>query len=224
MRPAPIHSESGYRSPADPYYDPYWARINEAGITVLYHGGDSGYSKYLQDWGEGGQSVQSFKTSPLQSITSGTRAPFDLMAALISHKLFTRFPNLRMASIEMGSNWVPWLFQSFARSWGQGPNSFDGDPRETFRRHISISPFHEDDVPLLRDLIGADRNQVRVHCEDVGCLEDGVGVQPHRRGQTPGPLVLAAGGLVHQVFGANTRQQPGQFADLRHVVLEVDVG
>ena len=34
---------------------------------------------------------------------------------------------------------------------------FDGDPRETFCRHIWISPFHEDDVPLLRDLIGADR-------------------------------------------------------------------
>ena len=157
MRPAPIHSESGYRSPADPYYDPYWARINEAGVSVLYHGGDSGYSKYLQDWGEGVESVESFKSSPLQGITAGTRAPFDLMAALISHKLFSRFPNLRMASIEMGSNWVPWLFQSFTRAYGQEPNAFDGDPREIFRRHIWISPFHEDDVPLLRDLIGADQ-------------------------------------------------------------------
>jgi len=157
MRPAPIFSESGYRSPADAYYDPYWARINEAGISVLYHGGDSGYGKYLADWGEGIDGVQSFKASPLQGLTMGTRAPFDLMAALISHKLFSRFPNLRMASIEMGSNWVPWLFQSFKRMYGQEPMAFDEDPAETFRRHIWISPFHEDDVPLLRDLIGADR-------------------------------------------------------------------
>jgi predicted TIM-barrel fold metal-dependent hydrolase len=157
MRPAPIHSETGYRSPADPYYDPFWARVNEAGISVLYHGGDSGYAKYLRDWGEGIESLEAFKSSPLQALTAGSRAPFDLIAALLSHKLFSRFPNLRVASIEMGSNWVPWLFQSLTRIYGQEPDAFDGDPRETFRRHVWISPFHEDDVPLLRDLIGADR-------------------------------------------------------------------
>ena len=157
MRPAPILSETGYRSPADPYYDPFWARVDEAGITLLYHGGDSGYSKYLDDWGEGTQAVQSFKSSPLQGLTMGTRAPFDLMAALISQKLFSRFTNLRVASIEMGSSWVPWLFQSFALIYGQEPGAFDGDPRETFKRHIWISPFHEDNVPGLRDLLGADR-------------------------------------------------------------------
>jgi predicted TIM-barrel fold metal-dependent hydrolase len=158
MRPAPICSTTGYRSPADPYFDPYWARVNEAGITVLYHGGDSGYSKHLDDWGEGASGVQSFKGSAMQSLTMGTRAPFDLMAALISQGLFARFPNLRTASIEMGSNWVPWLFQSFTRIWGQEPASFGNvDPRETFRKHITIAPFHEDDVPLLRDLIGPDR-------------------------------------------------------------------
>ena len=157
MRPAPIYSESGYRSPADPYYDPYWGRINEAGITVLYHGGDSGYGKYLADWGEGTDGVRAFKASPLQGLTIGSRAPFDLMAALVSHKLFSRFPNLRIASIEMGSNWVPWLFQSFRRIYGQEPDAFDGDPAETFRKHVWISPFHEDDVPLLRELIGPER-------------------------------------------------------------------
>ena len=71
--------------------------------------------------------------------------------------VITRPQSMIMASIEMGSNWVPWLFQSFKRSYGQEPSGYDGDPRDTFRKHIWISPFHEDDVPLLRDLIGADR-------------------------------------------------------------------
>jgi predicted TIM-barrel fold metal-dependent hydrolase len=85
------------------------------------------------------------------------RAPFDTMAALVCHGLFARFPNLRVASIEQGSNWVPWLFQSFRRVYGQNPRAFAENPLDTFRRHIWVSPFHEDDVPLLRDLLGSER-------------------------------------------------------------------
>ena len=31
------------------------------------------------------------------------------------------------------------------------------DPIETFKRHVWVSPFHEDDVLALRELLGADR-------------------------------------------------------------------
>ena len=34
----------GPLTPGDPYFDPFWARANEAGITVVVHAGDSGYS------------------------------------------------------------------------------------------------------------------------------------------------------------------------------------
>jgi predicted TIM-barrel fold metal-dependent hydrolase len=36
------------------------------------------------------------------------------------------------------------------------PHAFDGDPVEQFKRQIYISPFHEDDLGELIDLIGAD--------------------------------------------------------------------
>ena len=85
----------------------------------------------------------------------GNRAPFDTFAALICHGLFARFPNLRTGSIEQGSNWVPWLHQSLCRAWGMNPTGFAENPIETFTRHIWVSPFHEDDVALLRDLVGA---------------------------------------------------------------------
>jgi hypothetical protein len=40
-------TRAGGRSPADPAFDPFWARVAEAGLTVLYHGGESYYSRHL---------------------------------------------------------------------------------------------------------------------------------------------------------------------------------
>jgi len=155
MRPSFVYNAGGSRSPADPHFDPFWQLVNDSGITVVFHGGDSGYGDYAGDWGEAG-STESFKGSPFRSISLPAKAPFDLFAALISHRLFQRFPNVRMASIEMGSFWVPWLFQSMKRVYGQEPSYFAEDPCETFRRHIWIAPFHEDDIGELRDLVGAE--------------------------------------------------------------------
>src|SRR4029077_7790284 len=36
IRPGPAYG----RSPADPYFDPFWARVNEAGVLVTYHAFD----------------------------------------------------------------------------------------------------------------------------------------------------------------------------------------
>jgi predicted TIM-barrel fold metal-dependent hydrolase len=155
MRPSFVYNKGGSRSPADPYFDPFWKIVNDEGLTVVYHGGDAGYGEYMDDWGEGG-SVESFGYSPLRMVALPHKAPFDLMAALISHRLFDRFPNLRMASIEMGAFWVNWLLQSLERAYGQDPNHFAEDPVETFRRHVWIAPFHEDSLLDLKNLLGAE--------------------------------------------------------------------
>ena len=44
MRPAAVWTATGPRSPGDPMFDPFWARVAEAGITTVVHAGDSGYS------------------------------------------------------------------------------------------------------------------------------------------------------------------------------------
>ena len=36
------------------------------------------------------------------------------------------------------------------------PFAFQQDPVEAFREHVWVSPYYEDDLPKLRDLIGAD--------------------------------------------------------------------
>src|SRR5262245_21414721 len=51
MRPAAPTTAQGQLPPGDPVFDPFWARVNESGITVVAHAGDSGYSSqgYAKD-------------------------------------------------------------------------------------------------------------------------------------------------------------------------------
>ena len=42
------------------------------------------------------------------------------------------------------------------KAYGQMPELLSEDPRETFRRHVWVAPFFEDDVRGLADLIGVD--------------------------------------------------------------------
>ncbi len=156
MRAAPVPSPGGSRSIADPIFDPYWARVNEAGITVAFHGGDHGYNKYADDWGEGGE-FMSFRGTPLRGLLTGDRAPFDTFAAMICHGLFDRHRNLRVASIEMGADWVRQLLKKLSRSYRQMPSAYSRDPLEAFREHCWVSPFQEEHVREIGDLLGSDR-------------------------------------------------------------------
>ncbi len=81
----------------------------------------------------------------------------DTMAALICHGLFHRHPNLRVLSVENGASWVPALFKNFEKVMRTHAHAFHGDPVETFKRHITVSPFQEDDVKGFVSLLGADR-------------------------------------------------------------------
>src|SRR5215831_12276228 len=44
MRPAAPHTADGQIPVSDPRNDPFWARVQEIGLTVVAHAGDSGYS------------------------------------------------------------------------------------------------------------------------------------------------------------------------------------
>jgi predicted TIM-barrel fold metal-dependent hydrolase len=151
----PVATERGMRAPADPMFDGFWARVNEAGLTVVYHGGESHYTKYLADWGEPAE-VEAFRVNPFRRLLSANPVQ-DTFASLLSHGLFQRFPHLRVAAIETGSDWVFHLFDKLKKSFGQTPQAWTEDPRETFRRHVWVAPFYEDALAGLRDLIGADR-------------------------------------------------------------------
>ncbi|MGH0032461.1 MAG: amidohydrolase family protein [Myxococcota bacterium] len=155
MRAAPVCLPTQSFSPADPRFDPFWSRVNEAGITVAYHSGDSGYFQYSKAWGLGDE-FKAFDFNPMRLCMSA-QPVHDLLAALICGGLLDRFTNLRIATIETGSSWVPGLLSKLAKAYGQMPFAFQQDPVEAFRRHVWVSPYYEDPLPELRDTIGADR-------------------------------------------------------------------
>jgi predicted TIM-barrel fold metal-dependent hydrolase len=156
MRPAAPTTAFGPRPPADPVFDPFWARVNEAGITVVAHAGDSGYSS--QGYARDGFSA-SFEGAGRPSIKffAMERAIYDFLASLVFDELFVRFPNVRIASVENGSEFLPDLFRKLASASRKLPGFFADDPAELFRRHVWINPFWEDDVGEVVDLMGPDR-------------------------------------------------------------------
>lgn len=154
MRSAPVALPTGSRSLGDTLFDPFWARVNEAGITVAFHSGDAGYARYAADWGESDE-MEAFRYAPLRSCLSATPI-MDTVAALVCHGVFARHPKVRVATIESGSEWVPVLLKKLEKTYGQMPMAFEEDPVETLRRHVWVSPYYEDDIAGLRDRIGAD--------------------------------------------------------------------
>ncbi len=153
MRAGPIAHPRGTCSPGDVRFDPFWARVNEAGITVAYHSGDAGYNKFADEWGVGGE-FKAFEYDTLRMCLSPNPIR-DTMAALVCHGVFERHPGLRIATIESGSSWVRPLLASFKKTYGQMPTSFATDPIEQFRRHIWVSPYYEDDLEGLKSDIDA---------------------------------------------------------------------
>jgi predicted TIM-barrel fold metal-dependent hydrolase len=151
-------------SPADPKFDPFWARVAEANVPVGLHIGDSGFCEiYSSHWGERPRPPV-HKQTAFQVYTSFMERPIsDTLAALILHNLFARFPTIRVMSIENGAGWVPALLRGMDKAWrsAKGRTGIGGEvvekPSEVFRRNVYISPFPEDDIPSLIDRIGADR-------------------------------------------------------------------
>jgi predicted TIM-barrel fold metal-dependent hydrolase len=157
MRAAAPTTERGPCSPSHEMFDPFWARVNEAGITVVVHAGDAGLSSngYAPDgfsasFGQG-------KMTPSIKMFAIERAAHDFLATLLLEKLFDRFPNVRIASVENGSEFLAPLFHKMSGTARKMPGYFSEDPVVTFRRHVWINPFWEDDVNEIVDLMGDDR-------------------------------------------------------------------
>ena len=158
LRAAAAWTDTGPRSPAADWFDPFWARVDEAGITVVVHAGDAGLSSngYAADgfsasFRAGGGMRPSIKLFAIE------RAAHDWLATLILEKLFDRFPNVRIASVENGSEFLAPLFRKLRTSARRMPGYFSEDPVLTFRRHVWINPFWEDDVDEIVELMGDDR-------------------------------------------------------------------
>jgi predicted TIM-barrel fold metal-dependent hydrolase len=148
------------RSPGDPYFDPFWARLNEAHASVAYHIGEFHYQENVAaQWGWG--LVPPFQFSAWQwQNTYGERPITDTLSALIFDNVFGRYPNINVLVSEFGSEWVPHFIRHMDKSRGMGRNGpwlggqLTERPSAVFKQHVRVVPYPEDDTVGLVDQLG----------------------------------------------------------------------
>ena len=163
--PGPIEG----RSPADPCFDPFWARIEESRMLVTLHTAPASHVAYramLDDLWEptnptGAERGLCDVPSAFMGFQMFNERPImDTVAALILHNLFGRFPDVRVVSVENGAFWVGYTLKLMNKNHAINYNGYwmggrPERPSSVFREHVAVTPFHEDDIPQLVDLIGA---------------------------------------------------------------------
>ncbi len=159
IRPAPVAGLRGSRSHGFAEFDPFWKKIEEAGLFVIHHVSDSGYNRIYRWWTAGGQGEwRPFEKDPFNEILDLMGRPIaDSLAALVCHGVFDRFPGVRVAVIENGSAWLVPLVDRMKSTYAKMPKSFQRDPVETLRDHVFISPFYEDPIDKIGELMGFNR-------------------------------------------------------------------
>jgi predicted TIM-barrel fold metal-dependent hydrolase len=150
------------RSAADPYYDPVWNILNDAGVLLTLHVADASFMHPL---------IRQFGENPIENRRKGQTAwqwmftfseiPVMMtMANYIYWNFFERFPRLRMASVENGAEWLPrFLYKmdkmrGMARSGYWPAGQLKQRPSAIFKRHCFVVAYPEDNVKKIVDEIG----------------------------------------------------------------------
>jgi predicted TIM-barrel fold metal-dependent hydrolase len=154
IRNAPVPVAGGFRSPFDPAYDAFWGLAAESGVIVATHAGLEGYDVIVNMWEDSTES--SIFRSPLRGVISKGRAVADFYGAAICQLIFERFPALRLASVENGASWVPDLVHRLDDAASRNPGYFKTEPSQTFRDHVWVTPFWEDDLATLSTVVAID--------------------------------------------------------------------
>jgi predicted TIM-barrel fold metal-dependent hydrolase len=155
IRPAPAFGYVYPRSFGLPEFDPFWQAVVDADVLVAMHASDSGYSRYQSEW-TGPTEMLPFRLDPFRMMTVGKRPIEDTMTAFTCHGVLSRFPDLRIASIENGGDWVVPFLDHLADVYRKMPQEFPEDPVAAFKRNVWISPFHEDNIERLIQCMGVD--------------------------------------------------------------------
>jgi predicted TIM-barrel fold metal-dependent hydrolase len=165
LHTAPVPTWRGRRSFALPEFDPFWEAVQELDIMVGMHQTDTGYQRYTNEW-EGlgerefrpfGKGIAGLNGSPaFLSMASQKSAIVDGVASILGHGLATRFPRLRFAPTEWGTEWVRPFVERIRTLFDRSPQIFDEEPFAVFKRNIFVHAFHEPDPAGLAELIGVD--------------------------------------------------------------------
>lgn len=149
------------RSPGDPYFDPVWSRIAEAGAVVAFHIMPFWYFDAISPaWGHDPDPASWSMSAWQWNNIYGQRPIEDTLSALIFDNLFGRFPSLKVLVAEHGAEWVPHFVRHMDKSRGMGRNGpwiggkLTERPSAIFQRHVRVAPYPEDDIPWIVDQLG----------------------------------------------------------------------
>ena len=117
--------------------------------TLQYNG--YAFDGFAAGFGGNGRWAPSVKAFHIE------RAAYDFLITLVFDKLFERFPNVRVASVENGSEFLGDLFKKLRSTERKMPGYFSEDPVESYKRNVWMNPFWEDDVDEVVALMGAER-------------------------------------------------------------------
>jgi predicted TIM-barrel fold metal-dependent hydrolase len=158
LRPAPVPTDNGKgRSFGHAAHDPVWARLAEADVPVAFHLGDSGYEMFAGAWGARDWFEPFRSVDVLSKLVVSDRPIHDTIGSLVIDGVFNRHPGLRVASIENGSDWLALLVKRLLKQANQTPWAFPENPLDVIREHVWVTPYYEEDMRKLADLIGTHR-------------------------------------------------------------------
>lgn len=124
--------------------------------------------------------------------------PFGIMvqaAGMLCNGVFDRFPNLRVAFLEGGATWVPFLMDRIDRSY-EGPSDPDHLQVDLQGQFLMGSKWNEKPSEYFRRNVQAGRIFVGFDCDEVG-----LGFAVQRAGREP---FLFASDFPHENFNAES--------------------
>ncbi|MGE0881095.1 MAG: amidohydrolase family protein [Acidimicrobiia bacterium] len=149
------------RSPGSPYFDPFWARLEEAGVPAVVHLGYTQYQEAGRNYGYNPNQHYHDGFDAFQWFSYwGDRPIMETVAAMIFHNLFTRFPNLKVGIIEHGSVWAPYALRKMDHGFMMGRPAQNGKlterPSDVFRKHFVVAPYPEEGLARVLDILPVD--------------------------------------------------------------------
>jgi predicted TIM-barrel fold metal-dependent hydrolase len=172
----------GEPSLSTPYWDPFWAAVQEAGVPISFHIGSGDLSDLLTDPNSIGMRSNFARVSSMIFMQNVT-----CIADLIFGGVCHRYPDLKLVSVESGVGWLPSYLE--AADW-QFINSemrkehpeYDLLPSEYFKRQIYGCFWFEseglrDAITHLPDNIMWETDFPHPTCQHPG-LEGGLATHP----------------------------------------------
>jgi predicted TIM-barrel fold metal-dependent hydrolase len=144
------------KAPAHPDHDRFWAILNEAKVSIVFHVSEAIYMQdHMAVWGEPMQKSRLRQTAFVWMHGYSERPVIETISSFIFWNFFARFPNIKILSAENGAEWVPAALVKMDKCRGMAKNGYwpggqlSERPSRIFMRHVRVVAYPEDDLALL---------------------------------------------------------------------------